>query len=219
MPLASPRPKKVGHEHPVRQVTGISFDLKVYGKSLQTQAIYAKTASTECQRAGWGWKNSDAPDTQLQPRRALVQAAGTSKVILRWALSLQHPLCNLTAQPVPSPPRQVRGSGDRAPLLCYYWATEAGRDIGPSKHGITLVSALSKSSLKFMLMSIALGVLLYIPSYAKQGELVVKCLLSIYKVLGSIPRTFPKLMYLSRHSGSHLSFQHSGVKTGGTSKV
>lgn len=70
-----------------------------------------------------------------------------------------------------------------------------------------------------MSMSIALGVLIHIPSCAKLGELVVKCLLSMYKVQGSIPRTFPKLMYLSRHSGSHLSFQHSGVNTGETSKV
>lgn len=95
MPLASPRPKKVGHEHPVKQATGISFDLNVYGKSLQTLAVYAKTASTGCQRAGWGWKNSDAHDTQLQQRK---ESSGSgcrlAKSSSGWALSLQHPLRN-----------------------------------------------------------------------------------------------------------------------------
>lgn len=140
MPLASPRPKKVGHEHPVRQATGISFDLKVYGKSLQTQAIYAKTASTECQRAGWGWKNSDAHDTQFWPRRALVQAAGTtSKVILRLGAVLSAPAsqsdcsaCSLSY----SSGQGIWGQGSPALLLLSYrsrqrhWAIKTRDHIG-----------------------------------------------------------------------------------------
>lgn len=163
MPLVSPRPKKMGHEQPVRQATGISFDLKVDGKSLQAQAIFAKTASTGFQRVGVGWKNLDAHDTQLQ----LGKSAGPG---------CRHQQCHPCAGRCPFSTSFTTclfsllllrsGSlGGQLPCSAITELHEAGRNIGPSKPRITLAPAISKRSLKFLPIPSALEVLLHTTSY------------------------------------------------------
>lgn len=148
-----------------------------------------------------GWKNSEARENPLQLGRALIQAAGTSSQHpsagrCPFSTSFTPGLLSLFLSSAPQD-RKSRRMPPPPPAI-----TEARRDVGLSKYRIVLPPAIPESSLKFLPIPIALEVLL-VSSYTNM-VLVVKSLHCMNKVLGSIPSTFIKLMYLAKHGGSHM---------------